>query len=84
MTEPTKEKFEQALDVLIDGCMDSMNPVEFIPALKKWLVQMRLDAMPSEYDDKYNAERGLPPQTEGELRRSLCLEDYEPLPPKRP
>jgi hypothetical protein len=39
--------------------------------------------MPTKFDDKYNAERGLPPMTEVQIREALKLEPYEPIPPQR-
>lgn len=80
MTKPTKELFAEALDVLVDGCIDSgMGFCEFIGPLKTKLASLRSSATPGAEEDRYNAERGLSPMTEAQLREALELEPYEPI-----
>ncbi len=87
MTErqkPIEERFTIALSELIGMCLDAnMHPSEMIGPMKAELLWLRQASMPTKFDDKYNAERGFPPMTEAQIRESLKLEPYEPIPPQR-
>ncbi|HKQ38798.1 MAG TPA: hypothetical protein VJ063_12025 [Verrucomicrobiae bacterium] len=84
MTVPDKNKFTEALEELIGGCMSAgMHSVEFIGPLKAKLVEMRELSMPALSDEQFNQKGGLAPMSAADIRRLLELEDYEPLPKQR-
>lgn len=85
MSQATKEQFAEALTELINDHADrGMDEGECIGPLKAEIVRIRRHILlPSKSDDKYNAERGLPPMTEEQIRKALQLEPYEPIPPQR-
>jgi hypothetical protein len=54
-----------------------------LTALKRAVVEVRQELLPSKADDEYNAKRGVPPMTEAQRREIAQLEPYEPMPPQR-
>lgn len=82
-TRPTKDRFTEALDALISGCMDAgMHSVEFIGPLKAALREMRSMSMPSKSDEAHNRAGGLAPMTTDDIRKALELDAFEPNPMK--
>jgi hypothetical protein len=78
-----EDRFALALEQLVDMCIDAgMAPKDCIGPLKKHLLWARQSEWGRDYDDKYNADRGLAPRTEAQIREALELEPGEPLPPR--
>jgi hypothetical protein len=78
MTAPTKEAFEDALELLITGCEQpqGLHAADMIGPLKARLAECRENALSSCRQHGH----GHPLMTEAQIRELLQLEPYEPLP----
>jgi hypothetical protein len=80
MTAPTKEAFEDALELLVTACEQphGLHAVDMIGPLKARLAECRENALSCFRQHGH----GNAPMTEAQIREALQLEPHEPMPRK--